>query len=198
MTDADIDRLLQLLQEDPEDWNLRIQACHALMEKGRSGEALGLLEAAELPSDTEKCVLDAADLYRKVRPAKAVEVLSNYLQAHPDSPLAHLAMVDAALVLKEEGRAREYYQRAIELEPGFRDPQMEVRLGLREEEAPALPSAVEEEGETRGAGPEAGKGRRKKGKISPWALAISLISALTVFVLGWLVFVLILWSLLAK
>lgn len=131
MPDEPIPDLLAQLQEDPADWSLRARICDAMLLAGRVGEAMSLLETAPAAPEDEPHVLKAAEVYSQGQPQKAVPILYNYLQANPSSALVHLAMVEAALQLGERDTAQSYYARAIELNPGYRDPEFEQKHGLQ-------------------------------------------------------------------
>lgn len=136
MPEESIPDLLTQLQEDPADWSLRARICDAMLLEGRVGEAMSLIETAPVPPEAEPHVLKAAEVFSQGQPEKSVHLLYEYLQANPASALAHLAMVEAALRLGQTDTAQSYYDRAIELNPGYRDPEFERQHGLLSPHAP--------------------------------------------------------------
>lgn len=135
-------KLLAQLQEEPEDWALRARICDALLLEGRVGEAVSLVDTAPQPPQYEAHVLKAAEVYGQARPEKAVPLLYHYLESAPSSALAHLAMAEAAIKLHQLATAQSYYERALELNPGYRDPEFEQRHGIVLTSPPPGPSAL--------------------------------------------------------
>lgn len=125
-----IQDLLAELQEDPEDWSLRARICDLMLLEGRVGEADSLIETAPTPPDQELYILKAAEVFTASQPQKAVPLLYGYLQINPTSALAHLAMAEAAAKLGQFSSAQQYYERAVELNPGYRDPDFEQKYGM--------------------------------------------------------------------
>ncbi len=127
-----IERLLQA----PENWELRLSAAATLSAEGRAGEAVSILDSAPNPPDCEPELLQCAEIYAQTQPAKAVQLLHAWLQRYPRSAVVHLAMADTALRLGDHAGAQAYYQRAIEIQPEYRDPDLETSYGLRAPQAP--------------------------------------------------------------
>lgn len=195
MPDEPIPDLLAQLQEDPADWSLRARICDAMLLAGRVGEAMSLLETAPAAPEDEPHVLKAAEVYSQGQPQKAVPILYNYLQANPSSALVHLAMVEAALQLGERDTAQSYYARAIELNPGYRDPEFEQKHGLqgsaaavlRKSAAPLNPATLPAAGSPSApssAGTRHGAESRKASGIPGWVF--TLIVALATFLVCWM------------
>jgi tetratricopeptide (TPR) repeat protein len=222
--------LVEQLLQRPDNWELRLAAAATLAAEGRPGEAMAVLDAAPSPPGDESDLLQCAELYARTQPAKAVSLLHAWLQLHPDAPVVHLAMADTAFRLGDRDGAAAYYRRAIEIQPEYRDPDLEIRYGLaapREPEpepaamapnpvpasapSPAppratlpRPTAVADASDPAATSASAsasasspGRSRRRASRPwSPMATAVLALTALGVFLTGWLIVALVLRSLL--
>jgi len=204
-----VDQLLRC----PDNWELRLAAANTLTDEGRLGEAMALLDAAPSPPGDESDLLQCAELYVRTQPAKAVQLLHAWLQVHPEAPVVHLAMADTALRLGDRNGAAAYYLRAIELQPEYRDPDLEIRYGLvaapnPESALPApepttpvpaptpplasLPRPAVVSAEPSAAVAPNRPRRRTAASRSPMALGVMIVTALGVFLTGWLIVALLL------
>jgi tetratricopeptide (TPR) repeat protein len=132
-------QIIERLLRDPENWELRLAAAAALSAEGRPGEAVTLLDSAPSPPETEPETLQCAEIYAATQPIKAVNLLHGWLQTYPSAAIVHLAMADTALRLGDRTGAQAYYQRAIQLQPAYRDPDLELRYGLAAAQVPPPP-----------------------------------------------------------
>jgi len=141
MDSESLQNLLRHLSEEPDDWSLRARVCDVLVLEGRQGEAIGLLESAPNPPQYEPHVLKAAEVYTRSDPEKAVPLLHDFLQRNPFSPMGHMAMAEVAVKLDQVDTARVYYERAVALNPNYRDPDFERKHDLS---PPSNPGAATE------------------------------------------------------
>ena len=132
-------QIIERLLRDPDNWELRLAAAATLSAEGRTGEAISILDSAPASPETEPELLQCAEIYAATQPVKAVNLLHGWLQTYPHSALVHLAMADTALRVGDRSGAQAYYQRAIQLKPEYRDPDLEVRYGLAAIQAPPPP-----------------------------------------------------------
>jgi tetratricopeptide (TPR) repeat protein len=181
-------QIIERLLRDPENWELRLSAAATLSAEGRAGEAVTILDSAPNPPDCEPELLQCAEIYAQTQPPKAVQLLHGWLQRYPHSAVVHLAMADTALRLGDHTGAQAYYQRAIELQPEYRDPDLETRYGLRAPQAPiqapvaTQPPAPQPAAQSLPETP-APKSEAKTPALGPWITAAT---AAGVFLLGWL------------
>ena len=136
MSSPEIQRLLNQLVDQPENWENRSEAAEMLSMEGRDGEAIALLDAAPALPYYEPHALKAAEIYSKVDASKAVPVLHGFLQNHPNSALGHLAMAETAAKLGDLRGATQYYERALEINKIYRDPDFEAKYGIVLADAP--------------------------------------------------------------
>jgi len=206
-----IDRLLR----HPENWELRLAAAAALSAEGRPGEAVTVLDSAPSPPDSEPELLQCAEIYAQTQPVKAVELLHGWLTMFPNAAVVHLAMADTALRLGDNRGAQAYYERAIQIQPEYRDPDLEIRYGVavppvpiatRPVAAPApaptsplpaanpVPTPVATEPPAEAKAPSA---RTKAPTGSPIGPLVTAATAVGVFLVGWLIVALVLRTMLA-
>lgn len=187
-----IERLLL----DPDNWELRLSAAATLAAEGRAGESITILDSAPNPPETEPETLQCAEILAQTQPAKAVQLLHDWLQKHPTSAIAHLAMADTALRLGDQAAAQAYYQRGVELQPIYRDPDLETRYGLRSARTEPTSSAPPSETSAPETSPEAvARKPSAERSLGPWITAAT---AIGVFLVGWLVVILAVRSLIAQ
>lgn len=203
-------QIIERLLHHPDNWELRLAAAATLSAEGRPGEAVTILDSAPAPPDSEPELLQCAEIYAATQPIKAVNLLHGWLQTHPDAAIVHLAMADTALRLGDRTGAQAYYQRAIQLQPDYRDPDLEMRYGLAMAQVPppppprpvAAPASLPQAGtepeperpkvaeETQIPSPEPpprkSPGRAKPQAVPAMEVLVTIGTATGVFLLGWL------------
>ncbi|MBU6301106.1 MAG: tetratricopeptide repeat protein [Verrucomicrobia bacterium] len=180
-------QLIERLLLDPENWELRLSAAATLAAEGRTGESITILDSAPNPPDSEPELLQCAEIFAQTQPAKAIQLLHDWLRDQPTSAIVHLAMADTAFRLGDMASAQAYYRRGIELQPVYRDPDLEVRYGLPPVRTqPSLPVATAEPVPPPGTQTSPGPAENPGSPSPALGLWITAATALGVFLLGWL------------
>ncbi|MEM0969000.1 MAG: hypothetical protein AAGJ31_06610 [Verrucomicrobiota bacterium] len=202
-----IQNLLQQLNDAPDDWSLRTQACDSLIAEGRLGEAIGLIESAPSPPYYESHVLKSAEVYNLAnQPAKALPLLQDFvLTKDPKSALSFLAIAESQAKLGNQSEAAKAYQAATELHPEYRDTALEVAYGITSAPTPVAahkPPSAPTEPDPAPENPPASKKKTSPasapsetgGGIPTWIFTC--LFAFGSFLLCWLILILVLRSML--
>jgi tetratricopeptide (TPR) repeat protein len=120
-----------LAPQDPE----AVAASLALSASSGQTEGLARTLARRIQSadDPDQAIVQAAGIVGKMTDKRlALDVLEKALAGVPDSPLAHLALADAAWAAGESGRAADEARKAQQLDPDSQDAAQRVlEYGLR-------------------------------------------------------------------
>ena len=83
--------LFQGLQNDPNDWSVRIELASKMAERGAKDEAAKLLSDAPESAPSEDILKQAADLVGEENPATA-GLFESFVLENPSSAFAHLSL----------------------------------------------------------------------------------------------------------
>ena len=127
--------LLQLLRDDPENWQLRRLAAEALAK-----EAATLVADTPVVPPTEADLFFAIDLLASTDPEQASAFANQVLEVDGDNPDAHVGKAFACWLGGDPETAHAWYQQAQRLQPGFRSGIFEKLIA--ESGKPAAEAAV--------------------------------------------------------
>ncbi len=117
------------LEEDPSNWDLRIELAQKLVENGDAGGAANTIASGESNPANDAQLHQALELAGGHTNAGNWDtILKSFVEANPASGYGHRILASHLLVLDQPDQARKHYDAAIAIEPSYADPDFEASI----------------------------------------------------------------------
>ena len=125
-----VEKLLQEgLNENPTNWDLRIELAQKLAKNGDAGSAADTIAAAETAPENEAQLHEALELSGGQTDAGNWDaLLKSFVEANPASGYGHRVLASHLLAMKEGDQARNHYDAAVAIEASYADPDFVASL----------------------------------------------------------------------